>query len=208
MAVLGLACIAAGCATAPAVGTGRSFKGPVGIQLYSLRGQFTRNTVETVKTVQGFGIHEVELAGSYNLKPEVFGQMLKDAGLVPVSAHVAFERLRDDPEGAAKEAQMYGLKYLGCAWIPHQGKFDVDQAKAAAAVFNRAGQVFAKYGIKCFYHCHGYEFEASNGTTAMDILMQETNPSLVSFEMDILWVVFPGEDPVKWFKKYAGSWCT
>lgn len=205
-ATLGLVLLGAGCATTPAVGTGASFKGPVGVQLYSLRAQFTRNTPETVKTVQSFGIHEVELAGTYNLKPEIFRQMLLDAGLQPVSAHVSFERLRDDPETAAKEAQVLGLKYLGVAWIPHKGKFDVEQARAAAKVFNHAGEVFAKYGIKAFYHTHGYEFQPDAGTTAMDVLIQETNPKFVCFQMDICWVVFPGEDPVKWFNKYGSRW--
>jgi sugar phosphate isomerase/epimerase len=204
-----LVAIAIGCATETGPGIGKSFKGPIGLQLYSLRAQFTRNVPEAVKTVQGFGIKEVELAGLYNLKPDVLNQMLTSAGLQPISEHIAFERLRDDPEGAAKEAQIFGLKYVGTAWIPHNGAFDADQARAAAKVFNNAGRVFAKYGMKCFYHCHGYEFQpgaAGPGTTAMDILMVETDPKLVCFQMDICWVVFPGEDPVKWLQKYGGRW--
>jgi sugar phosphate isomerase/epimerase len=63
--------------------------------------------------------------------------------------------------------------------------------------------VLAKHGIKFFYHCHGYEFEPFGDGTLFDLLMKETDPKLVAYEMDILWVVFPGQDPVKLFQKYG-----
>lgn len=199
-----------GCTTAPhPVGTGPSFKGPAGLQLYSLRGHFTRNVPSTLDIVKGYGIHEVELGGTYGQTPEQFRKELVSRGLIPIAAHFPFIRLRDDPEGVVREAQALGLKYAGCAWIPHQGAFDAPQARTAVGVFNHAGEVFAKYGIKCFYHCHGYEFEpgaAGPNTTAMDILIQETNPRNVVFEMDVLWVAHPGEAPEKWLAKYPGRW--
>ena len=206
-----LTLIAVGCATSDPqrVGTGLSFKGPVGLQLYSLRGQFIKNVPATIETVQGFGIHDVELAGTYNVPPAKFREMLVAKGLNPVSGHFSFDRLRDDPEGVAKEAAELGLKFAGCAWIPHEGPFTEQSARKAAAVFNHAGEVLSRYGIRCFYHCHGYEFEpgaAGPNTTGMDILMNATNPRNVSFQMDILWVFLPGEDPARWLAKYPGRW--
>ena len=67
-----LATVTIGLPAEKPVGTSKSFKGPVGLQLYSLRAQFTRNVPATVKTVQDFGIHEVELAGTYNMKNDAF----------------------------------------------------------------------------------------------------------------------------------------
>lgn len=191
-----------------AVGTGSHFKGPVGLQLYSLRAQFTRNVPETIKTVQGFGIQEVELAGTYNLKNETFVKMLAEAGLKPVAAHFGWDRFVKDPAGLAKDAKELGLKYAGTAWIKGNGEFTPEAAHEAAKSFNAAGKVLAEHGIKAFYHCHGYEFKHKDaqGRTAMDILIQETDPKYVTFEMDILWVVFPGEDPAAWFGKYPGRW--
>jgi len=163
----------------------------------------------TLDVVKGYGIREVETAGTYAMDPAKFGAALADRGLIPVAGHFPFDRLRDDPEGVARDAKAIGLKYAGCAWIPHGATFGAADAKAAAAVFNRAGEVLAKSGIRCFYHCHGYEFEpgaAGPGTTAMDILMAETKPALVAFEMDVLWVQFPGQDPAAWLLKYPGRW--
>src|SRR6185437_15335609 len=48
-------------------GVGASFKGPVGLQLYSLRDQFAKNVPETLDQVRDFGIKYVELAGTYKL---------------------------------------------------------------------------------------------------------------------------------------------
>lgn len=199
----------AGCAvTTPTTGTGRHFKGPVGLQLYSLRGQFTQNVPTAIQTAKSFEIHEVELAGLYNLKPEVLREMLAAAGLKPVSGHFAYDRFKNDPVGVASEASALGLKYAGCAWINHAGAFmTADEARAAAEVFNRAGAVLAQRGIKCFYHCHGFEFVPdATGTTPMDILIRQTNPAQVCFEMDVVWVIYPGQDPTAWLLKYPGRW--
>lgn len=199
--------LGSGCATStPAVGTGASFKGPVGLQLYSLRGQFTKSVPLGVEMTKNFGIHDVELAGTYNLAPEKFRGMLIAAGLNPVSAHFSYEKYRDNPEGIAQEAQALGLKFAGVAWIPHQGAFDEAECRDAAKTFNKAGAVLAAHGIQFFYHCHGYEFEPFASGTLMDLLITESDPRLVAFQMDTTWVFFPGQDPAAWLLKYPGRW--
>src|SRR5690242_12314342 len=137
---------------------GATFNEDVGLQLYSLRAQFTKNVPETVKKVRDFGFKKVELASTYNLSPEKFKQMLDENKLKAVSGHYPFDRYEKDAEGIAKEAKVFGLEYVGCAWIPHDGDFDEAECRKAVEVFNRAGETLAKHGIKFFYHCHGYEF--------------------------------------------------
>lgn len=188
------------------VGTGADFKGPVGLQLYSLRAEFTRNVPASLEKVKNFGFKEVELAGTYNLSPEKFKAMLDGAGLRPVSGHFPFERYKTDPEGIARDAKALGLQYSGCAWIPHQAGFDEAECREAAKVFNRAGTILKQHGIKFFYHVHGYEFAPFGQETYLDLLMRETDPGLVAFEMDVLWVVHPGHDPVAWLLKYPKRW--
>jgi hypothetical protein len=65
--------------TALAVGTGASFEGPIGLQLYSLRGIFTRSLPDGIAQSAKFGIHDVELAGLYNQTPDKLRQMLTAA---------------------------------------------------------------------------------------------------------------------------------
>ncbi|HTL56409.1 MAG TPA: sugar phosphate isomerase/epimerase [Candidatus Limnocylindrales bacterium] len=193
-------------AKAATVGTGPSFKGPVGLQLYSLREQFKKDVPSTLDEVKKWGITYAELATTYDLPPEKFKQELNARGIEAISAHFAYERYRDDAESIAKEAKALGLKYAGCAWISHQGDFDEKTCREAIAVFNKAGEVMAKNGIKFFYHVHGYEFQPYQKETLLDLLIKETKPELVSYEMDIFWIVFPGRDPVKLLETYGKRW--
>lgn len=180
-----------------------SVKGPVGLQLYSLREQFKKDVPGTLDQVRAFGITNVELAGTYGVASEKFKQLLDARQLKAVSGHFPYERCRDDIDGVVRDSKILGLEYAGCAWIPHQDPFDEKTCRAAAAVFNRAGEVLAKHGIKFFYHTHGYEFLPYGDGTLFDLLMAETNPKYVLIEMDVFWIVHPGQDPVKLLEKYG-----
>jgi len=187
-------------------GRAASFQEPVGLQLYSLRAEFTRNVPATLEKVHGLGIKYVELASTYNMSPAKFRQMLEQNQLKAISSHFPFERFRDDAEGIARDAKELGLSYAGCAWIPHEGAFDEKECQNAAAVFNKAGAVLAKAGVQLFYHVHGFEFQPYAQGTLLDLLMSETNPKHVAYQMDVFWIVFPGQDPVKLLQKYKGRW--
>lgn len=182
-------------------------KGHIGLQLYSLRNQFSKDVNSSLDTVHNFGIQYVELAGTYNIPPAKFKEDLKTKGLEAKSGHFPYEKFRDNPEEIATVAKELGLEYAGCAWIPHKGDvFDEATARQAIEVFNKAGEALAKHGIKFFYHNHGYEFQPYKDGTLLDLIMAETKPDLVSFEMDVYWIVHPGQDPVKLLNKYKGRW--
>ncbi|MHB8521236.1 MAG: sugar phosphate isomerase/epimerase family protein [Limisphaerales bacterium] len=202
-AFIGFATLASAATT---VGVGPSFKGPIGLQLYSLRDAFSKNVPATLEQVRGFGLWYVELAGTYNQSPEQFKAMLEANRLRAVSGHFAYERYTNDVEGVAREAKALGLRYAGCAWIPHSDPFDEKTCREAIAVFNRAGEALARQGLKFFYHVHGYEFQPHAGGTLLDLLMTETNPKFVNYEMDIFWIAHPGQDPVKLLQKYGKRW--
>jgi sugar phosphate isomerase/epimerase len=184
-------------------GVGPGFKGPVGLQLYSLREQFKKDVPGTLDEIKSWGIKYVETAGTYGVAPEKFRELLDARGLKAISGHFPYEQCRDNPEAIAKEAKILGVEYVGCAWIPHQDPFDEKTCRAAAAVFNHAGEVLAKHGLKFFYHTHGYEFLPYKDGTLFDLLMAETKPEYVHFQMDVYWIVNPGQDPVKLFAKYG-----
>lgn len=182
------------------------FKGPIGLQLYSLRADFAKDVPGTLQKVPAYGIKNVELAGTYNLSPAEFKAMLAANKLKPVSGHFPYDRYRDDLEAVVRDAKALGLQYAGCAWIPHQGDFDEKECRDAIAVFNRAGEALSKKGIKFFYHTHGYEFQPYGSRTLFDLLVEETKPGFVNYEMDVFWIVHPGQDPVKWLHKYPKRW--
>jgi sugar phosphate isomerase/epimerase len=92
------------------------------------------------------------------------------------------------------------MKYLIC---PNRGpQKSIDAFKKIADDFNTKGEICRKNGLRFAYHNHEYPFNEIEGQFPQDIMMQNTDPSLVDFEMDIYWVVTGGQDPLMWFKKY------
>jgi sugar phosphate isomerase/epimerase len=198
LAMFGASALLTGCATGLG---GHICKGPVGLQLYSVRKQMNENPSATLEEVRNWGFKDVELAGNYKMTPAEFKAALDSHGLTPISGHFAYDRWRDDPESAIQEAETFG-----CAWIPHQGAFDEVVARQAIAVFNKAGALAAQHHMTFFYHTHGYEFQPFGDGTLFDLLVKETNPDQVKFEMDIFWIAHAGQDPVHLLEKYPGRW--
>ena len=193
-------------AASSAVARQPRFKGVVGLQLYSVRAQFEKNVPDTLLEVAGWGTKYVELAGTYGLAPTEFKRQLDAAGLDAVSGHFPFERWAKDPEGLLTEAASMGLVYVGCPWIPHDGAFSEKACRNAIKVFNRAGQLAARHHMHFFYHTHGYEFQPFGDGTLFDLLMRETDPDYVKYEMDIFWIAHAGRDPVKLLAQYPQRW--
>lgn len=186
------------------VGTNECFKGPVGLQLYSLRDIFKTDTVKGMDLTKGFGFKYVELSGAVmkSMPAAELNAMLAKYGFKAIGGHWDYGMFEKNPEQVAKEAKALGLEYAGCAWIGHKRPFDEAACRKAIAVFNKAGKVLAKEGVKFYYHNHGYEFQPYKDGTLFDLLAQETDPETVFFQMDVMWTVFPGQDPVALLKKY------
>jgi sugar phosphate isomerase/epimerase len=178
----------------------------IGLQLYSLRNQLATNVPGALDEIQSWGITNVELAGTYRLTVEQFKEQLDAHGLKPISAHYPYDQFRTNLDHIVSDAQILGIKYVGCAWIPHDGDFDETTCREAIAVFNHAGEVLAAHGIRFFSHTHGYEFQPYGDGTLFDLMMTETDPKYVSFQMDIFWVVHAGQDPVALLNKYGHRW--
>jgi sugar phosphate isomerase/epimerase len=193
--------------SAAGVGESDSFHGPTGLQLYSLRNVFKEKGVAaTLDMVKAWRFKYVEVAGTYGMTTADFKTELEKRGLVAIGSHFPYDRLQNDMDGIVREAKELGLRCVGCAWISHKQPFDEKQCRAAAAVFNAAGKALAEHKMKFYYHNHGYEFYPYQDGTLFDLLVSETDPRCVYFQMDVLWTVFPGQDPVKLLEKYPDRW--
>ena len=183
------------------------FKGPLGVQLYSVRDAIAKDVPGTLARVRALGFREVELAGTYGLSAAQFRAELDRAGLRATSMHVGYERLRDSLPAVLDDARTLGVQYVGTAWIPHSGVALTEEgARQAAADFTTWGRAAQERGLQFFYHVHGYEFvPGPSGALPMDILIRET-PQAVKFEMDVFWISRPGADPVAWLRKYPTRW--
>ncbi len=191
------------------VGTGKDFHGPVGLQTYSLRNHIKKDGAKALDFVkeQGFQFVEIGIGNHYGMTKEELKDTLDKLGLTPIAALGDYNALLKDTEKVVEEAKFFGLKYVGIAWIPHQRPMDEKQMRKIAEDFNTIGKRMKEHDLQFYYHNHGYEFFPwKDGETLFDLLMAETDPDLVKMQMDVLWTVFPGQDPVKLLKKYPDRW--
>ncbi len=180
------------------------FRAPLGVQLWSFR-SLSGNVPEMLKTVRGMGFTHVETAGLYSKSNAEFAEALRLAGLKATSMHVQYDDLKSHPDRVIADAKALGAQYVGIAGYPHDSTgFTLANARQAVQDFNAFGRTLKAAGLTFFYHNHGYEPVAYGDGTLLDMIIKETDPSLVSFEMDVLWTWLPGQDPVALIAKHPG----
>jgi sugar phosphate isomerase/epimerase len=185
-------------------GTGASFKGPLGLQMYSLRFYSPSNAVAKLDKAHELGFRTIEGGASGRMSAEEYLKVLEQRGLKLVSTGCDFATLKKDPESVVTQATKLGAQYVMCAWIPHtKGHFSEKEARDAIEVFNKAGKIMKEAGIKFAYHCHGYEFQPHGSGTLFDLIVEETKPEWVSFEIDVFWAAQGGADPAKLIAKHG-----
>ncbi|MFM7839302.1 MAG: sugar phosphate isomerase/epimerase family protein [Chitinophagaceae bacterium] len=173
-----------------------------GLQLYTLRDDLPRQPKEILRQVAGFGYKQLEgYEGPqglwWGMTPKDFGSYLKNLGLTMISSHCD---VKTDLTRKAGEAASIGLSYLISPGVGRQPSLEA--YKHIAGQFNEYGAICKKQGIRFAYHNHDYPFTLQEGQFPQDIFMNYTDPELVDFEMDIYWVVTPGQDAEQWLRKY------
>jgi sugar phosphate isomerase/epimerase len=185
----------------------------LGVQLYTVRNQIQADPEGTLKAIAAIGYKELEFFGPTLASA---GALAKQLGLLPVSAHInpsivtgggaEAAALADRLAAPIAEARKFGIGYIVLPYLmPNERAGGADFYKALAAKMNIAGEQVAKAGMKFCYHNHGFEFEPlADGSIPLDLLMRESDPKLVSLELDVFWVGITGADPVALLKKYSG----
>ena len=177
----------------------------VGVQLYSVRNEMLADAAGTLKKLAKIGYIQIESAKSakgnyYGLKPKEISKITKDLGITLRSGHVGIDK---DWQQSIDDAAEAGQEYLICSSMPSRGQTVSNYEKVADA-FSKAAAECKKSGLIFGYHNHDYEFEKDNGKVLYDILLEKTDPALVTMELDLGWVVVTGNDPAHYFEKFPG----
>ncbi len=196
--------VAAGAFLLPTMTKGEKLRN-VGIQLYSVRKEMLEDAVGTLKALAKIGYKELESARSekgnyYGLQPKEIKKVASDLGMTLRSGHVHIDKDWQRSIDAAAEA---GQDYLICSSLPSKGQ-TVDNYKKVAETFSKAAEDSKKSGIIFGYHNHEYEFEKENGQVLYEVLLENTDPKLVTMELDLGWVVASGNDPLAYFNRFPG----
>jgi len=196
----GAGLLAAGCSRAPA---GRRLD-RIGVQLYSVRDAMQENVERTLERVAAIGYTEVEFAGYFDRTPQQIRSLLDANGLTAPSTHVSLEVLENDWESTVDLAKTVGHEYLVVPSIPAEDRTTIDDYRAMAERFNGVAERAMEAGLLFGYHNHNFEFELLDDRVPYDVLLDETDPELVKFEMDLFWITKGGADPLAYFSEHPG----
>lgn len=192
---------------------------PIGIQIYTVREAAAKDLPGTLRALADIGYREIELAGIPPTPAATLRSVLSDTGLSAPSMHASMADLQTGLQERIDYAKGIGAEYLVCSfpWTA-DSRFRSNPGHAVLSLasgialedwrwnaeqLNRIGQACKQAGLRCGYHNHNMEFRAYAGVVAYDELLRLTDPSLVTMEMDIAWVVTAGVDPVKYLKQHA-----
>lgn len=189
-----------------------------GLALYTLRDTLAGDPKGVLQEVADLGYQYIEAAGYkdgsfYGMTPTEFKEHLTKVGLVPVSSHHSDVTL-DNVEQVVADLKTAGFEYLVIP-IPPMGAFTYDPAtqtlgmnKSAKAVLKDVNGIAEKVvagGLQCLYHNHDFEFKAGeDGIVPIDYFLENSDPELLNFQMDLYWVTKAGADPVDYFNRYPG----
>jgi sugar phosphate isomerase/epimerase len=167
---------------------------PIGLQLSTLNSMAKADLAGTLRQIHQIGYQEVELTPvAYTLPVDQLRKIVAESGLKSPSGHFEYVDLPKQWD----YAKACGIQWVVCPMLPKSQWTSADGFHTAARQFNEWGQRARDLGLRFAFHNHDYEFRKFDGVTGFDILLKETDPKLVFFEMDCYWITQAGLDPIE-----------
>lgn len=181
-------------------------KKKIGIQLWTLRDVINSDLSGTLTSLSKFGYNSLEPFGFdgsfYGYSAKDFRKMCNDLGMDITSTHCGINI--ENALLLTEKAAEAGLEYLILPSFSGRPEKTLDDFKKAAHEMNRIGEITKQAGIAFGYHNHNFEFQPMEGKLPYDTLLAETDPNLVTFQMDIYWVIKGGQKPEHYFENHPG----
>lgn len=179
-------------------------KEQIALQLYTVRDVAAQDFVGMLRQVSAIGYRAVELAGFGGLSTADLRQTLNECDLRAIAAHVAYAQFEERASGVLADLKALGCDFAVVPSLPQEYRADEGLLHAAAKNFNEWGKLAQDAGLRFAYHNHAFEFAQVGSTTPYDILVNETDPALVAFELDLFWAQYGGTDPQALNRRLTG----
>lgn len=183
-----------------------SRKKEIGLQLYTLRDTVGKDTLAVLRQVSEIGYTHIEPYGFdgnfFGIPATEFRRMADDLGMRITCTHTDISAQNADAflDAACKA----GLEYIVMPSPGDRLANTADDYRKLAAEMNQIGERARQAGIRFGYHNHDQEFRSDGNGVFYDLLLRETSPELVWFQLDIFWIIKAGYDPIPYFRKYPG----
>ncbi|MDQ0338813.1 sugar phosphate isomerase/epimerase [Caldalkalibacillus uzonensis] len=168
-----------------------------------MREEVKKDFAGTLEKIAAMGYDGVEFAGYWeDYRPTELKKILDNLGLRIAGSHIPLDMLKSDLLQVIEYQQELGNKKIICPYLlPEERKTKEDYLRLAG-LFNEIGKKCKEHGITFIYHNHDFELHRFGDETGLEILLNETNPEWMQFELDIYWLKKAGEEPLTWLAKY------
>jgi sugar phosphate isomerase/epimerase len=179
---------------------------PVGLELYSVRNELTKDLMGTVREVAKLGYEGVEFYSPYfawtaDYAKEV-RKLLDDLGIVCFSTHNGANSFA--PENLEKAIELNRIIGSKMVVMASAGKVtNLDGWRAVADRLNAAAEKFRPQGLRAGFHNHQTEFMPLEGQKPMEVLASRTGKDVV-LQLDVGTCLHAGSDPVAWIRQNPG----
>lgn len=176
---------------------------PIAVQMYTVREAVQADLLGALRRVAELGYDGVELHDNRGLSAAQIGETLNELSLTCVSGHVSLDALRNNLEEWIEFYQALNASYLVCPWLPPEERGDAKAYEALASELNQFGERCRLAGLRFCYHHHDFELTQFDGKYALDILLDQTDPTNVQLEADTYWLKAGGTDPAAYIRGRA-----
>jgi sugar phosphate isomerase/epimerase len=176
----------------------------IGVQLYTVRTLMEKDFDGTLGAIAEIGFDQVEFFDYFGREPRQVRDILDRLGLETPAAHFSWRALKEDPDAVIETALAVGHPYVLLAWLPPEDRSSIAQYWDLAALCNEVGKACTSAGVQFAYHNHDFEFQPIDGQVPFDLLLNETDPDHVEFEIDLYWIIKGGRDPLDYFQAHPG----
>ncbi len=178
----------------------------IGIQIYTIRDRAEADLPGTLQLLADIGYPEIEPFQLHGRTASEFRALTDEVGIRSIAAHVGVDRWRNELNAVLTEAETLGMHYVGLPGIFPNPEPTRANYEALAREMNEWGAAAADRGLRFYYHNHAFEFETvEDGTVIYDLMLDQTDPDLVFFELDLYWIVTAGRDPLDYLALYDQS---
>jgi sugar phosphate isomerase/epimerase len=213
------ALLSASLVAVPSITLAAARKYKMGLQLFTVRRAMASDLTGTLKTIASIGYEDLETYGFdaeqgkyYGLKAADFKQLLTDNRLTTSSGHYDFVTFLDKPKDALARyvdqciggAHALDQRYITWPWLNPESR-TLEKFRLVAEKLNFIGERVNKGGLGFAYHNHDFEFIDHNGEIGYDIIMRDTDPTLVKLQIDLYWAMHSSKrSPHELFTKQPG----
>ena len=175
----------------------------LGAQLFTIR-EFTQTPEDIEKSlrkIKNLGFTNIQISGFGYMDPKALADLVDELGLDVCCTHSPFQRMQEDLPRLIEEHKMLHCDTIGLGMMPETYRGSLEGLRRFLKDVEPIAKEMKDAGMQFAYHNHNMEFEKWDGQLPIDVMIEETDPSLFHFILDTYWIQMGGASPAEYIRK-------